>query len=135
MTQELWILAWSAVFCLLMWLPYIGARMIAWGPMPTMGYPSNPPPLPVWAQRAQKAHMNMVENLAPFAAIVLVAHAAGVHNAYTEWGAALFIVGRILHYPIYTAGVPVLRTATFAVATVGTLLIFFQLFGAAALRG
>jgi uncharacterized MAPEG superfamily protein len=131
MTRELWILAWSSAFCLLMWLPYIMARIGAWGLVDAVGYPQNPPALPAWAVRAQKAHANMVENLAPFAAIVLIAHVADVHNGATELGAMLFLGGRLVHYPAYVAGVPWIRTLSFAVAWLGSLLIFLQLYGTA----
>ena len=47
-------------------------------------------PLPGWAERAKRAHINMAENLAPFAALVLVAHVTGAANATTAMGAAIF---------------------------------------------
>ena len=130
MTRELSMLAWSSIFCALMWSPYILARIQAWGLIDTVGYPRNPPPVPDWALRAQKAHANMVENLAPFAAIVLIAHVADVHNGATELGAMLFVLGRIVHYPAYIAALPWVRTLAFAVAWFGTVLIFVQLYDA-----
>jgi len=128
MTRELWMLAWSAIFCALMWFPYIVARIQTWGLVDTVGYPRNPPAVPDWALRAQKAHANMVENLAPFAAIVLAAHVAGVHNDVTGLGATLFLVGRLVHYPAYVAALPWVRTLAFTVAWFGIVLIFLQLY-------
>ncbi|HIC25739.1 MAG TPA: MAPEG family protein, partial [Gammaproteobacteria bacterium] len=38
----------------------------------------------------QRAHLNLLENPAPFAALVIVAQAVDVHSADTMVGAALF---------------------------------------------
>ena len=90
MTTELTLLAWSALFCTLLTFPAIGALTripggFAWG----LGNRDRPlgDGLPPWAERARRAHMNMVENLAPFAAVVLIAHVAGRNNDLTALGA------------------------------------------------
>ena len=90
MTTELWMLAWSAALCALLWIPYLVSRMLTWGIADTVGYPQDPPARPAWAQRAHLAHGNLVENLAPFAAVVLIAHVAGANNEMTAFGAVLF---------------------------------------------
>lgn len=84
---------------------------------------------PLWAARAQRAHANMVENLAPFAALVLIAHAAGLANAATATGATMFFWGRVAHFAIYTAGIPYVRTLAFGIAIAGEIRIFLALFG------
>ena len=78
--------------------------------------------------RAERAHHNLVENLAPFAILVLVAHVAGKANATTALGATLFFWGRVGHAAAYIAGIIYLRTAVFFIATIGELLILSQLF-------
>ena len=80
-----------------------------------------------WVGRAHRAHRNMLESLVLFAVLVLVAQAAGVHNAMTTLGAQLFIWGRLAFAIIYIAGIPYLRTAAWTVALVGMVLIFLQL--------
>jgi uncharacterized MAPEG superfamily protein len=85
--------------------------------------------LPNWVERARRAHTNMVENLAPFAVLVLVAHVTGKANATTAFGAQLFFGARIAHTIIYVAGIPVARTLVFALATIGQLMILFELIG------
>ena len=52
------------------------------------------PALPPWAERARRAQANMLENLPHFAALVLVAHAAGLSNAQTALGATIFFWAR-----------------------------------------
>jgi uncharacterized MAPEG superfamily protein len=115
MTTELTLLAWSAVFCLLLPFVSIGKLMgvpggMAWG---LGNRNAASPALPAWAERARRAHSNMVENLAPFAAVVLIAHVAGRNNAMTALGAQLFFWGRIAHAAAYIGGLSPWRTLTF----------------------
>ncbi len=77
--------------------------------------------LPAWGERAGRAHRNMLENLVPFAALVLAAHLAGVSGDETAQGATVFFWGRLAHAVIYIAGVPYLRTVAFVVAIGGML--------------
>jgi len=128
MTTDLWMLVLSAVLCLVLPLPYLVARSmtpggVAWG----LGNREEDFGLPAWAGRAERAHWNLVENLAPFAILVLVAHVTGRANATTALGATLFFWGRVLHALTYLAGVVYLRTAVFAIAIVGEVLILLQL--------
>ena len=80
-----------------------------------------------WVGRAQRAHRNMLENLVLFAALVLVAHAAGRENATTALGAQVFLWARAAYAVIYIIGIPWLRTAAWAVSIVGLFMIFWQL--------
>ena len=84
-----------------------------------LGNRDQPAPLPPWGERAIRAHRNMLENLPPFAALVLVAQVAGVSNEATALGAVLFFWGRVAHAVIYIAGVPYVRTVAFIVALSG----------------
>jgi uncharacterized MAPEG superfamily protein len=69
----------------------------------------------------------MLESLVLFAALVLTAQAAGVSNAITVLGAELFLWARVAYAVLYCAGVPIARTAAWAVAMAGLGLIFSQL--------
>ena len=130
MTTDLWMLVWSGLLCVLMPFVYVGglgqiAGGFAWG----FGNRDVPLELPSWAARAKRGHANMVENLAPFAVLVLVAHVAGKANATTALGATLFFWGRVAHFVVYTLGIPYLRTLVFGIASVGELMILFQIIG------
>lgn len=122
-------LALSAALCAVLWIPYILARVNTWGLMQALGYPENPPALPGWAQRSHRAHLNMVENLPIFAALVLVAHVAGIEGALVAWGALLFFWARVAHAVLFIAGIPVARTLAFVVSWVGLVLIFVAILG------
>lgn len=128
MTSELTYLALSAGLCLVIWIPYVLGRVQAQGLSNAVGYPDNPPAELAWAVRARKAHANHIENLAPFAALVLVAELTGAAAGLTALGAALFFYARLVHYILYTLGVPWLRTLAFAAGWVGMVLIFVEIF-------
>lgn len=130
MTTDLWMLTWTALLCLVGPLVYLPSRAttpggLAWGLGNREGAR---PAFPAWAARAERAHANLVENLAPFAVLVLVAHVAGKTNALTALGASIFFWARVAYVPVYVAGIPYLRTVVFFVAAAGELLILAQLF-------
>jgi uncharacterized MAPEG superfamily protein len=129
MSTDLKILAWVAALTALMWLPYILTRLMTSGVMRTLTYEADNDPLPAWAARAKKAHTNAIENLAPFAAVVLVAHLAAVANATTALWATIYLWARVVHYVGYTAGVPFVRTLSFSVGWLATLIIFCRIMG------
>lgn len=128
LTTELRLLVYSAFICLILWIPYILAEIRTRGLSRAVGYPTGSfDDLPAWAQRGQRAHMNMVENLAPFAALVLVAHALGISNAMTVLGAQLFFWTRIVHAVVMYAAIPWVRTLAFAIGWIGNLIIFWAI--------
>lgn len=129
MTTDLWMLVYTTVLCMLMPMVYVGGELqapggIEWG----FGNRDKPFELPPWAARAKRAHMNLLENLVPFAVLVLVAHGSGKANDMTALGATIFFWSRLAYAVIYTAGITYVRTAVFFGGTFGLLLILFQLF-------
>jgi uncharacterized MAPEG superfamily protein len=127
MTIELSLLLWSAVLAVaLVIVAVIGAQLQVG--LPTLiGNREGLPEITGWAGRAQRAHRNLLENLVLFAILVLTAKAVGVANTTTELGAYLFFWGRVAHAVVYIAGLPWVRTAAWAVAVLGLVLIFTQL--------
>jgi uncharacterized MAPEG superfamily protein len=127
MSTDLKVLAWTSALTILLWLPYIIARIQTSGLAATLSYAADADPLPAWAQRAKKAHYNAIENLAPFAALVLVAHAASAANAATAAAATAFFWARLAHFLAAVSGLPYLRTLTFAIGWLALLCIFYQI--------
>lgn len=80
-------------------------------------------PLVGVAGRLNRALRNFVETFPLFAAVVLAAHVTDTHNALTEWGARLYFWGRVAYVLLYTAGVPLIRSLVWNVATIGIALI------------
>jgi uncharacterized MAPEG superfamily protein len=81
-----------------------------------------------FAGRARRAHLNMIENMVLFTALVLIAAVAGKANATTAMGALIFFWARLVHAVIYLLGIPYLRTLAWAVAVIGMIMIAVQLF-------
>ena len=68
-------------------------------------------PQGVYYGRATRALANYVENYGAFAAMDLGLIATG-HTG--GWGAAIWIVARIVYLPLYLGGIPVVRTLAWA---------------------
>lgn len=128
MPIELTMLALSAILCVLLLLPYSQGMTLKYGLAVAVGNREDAPELTGWMGRARRAHANMVENLVPFAALVLAAQAAGKFGALTALGAQLFFYARLAHAATYIAGIAYLRTLVFLVSVVGMALIAVALF-------
>ena len=59
-------------------MPYIVYLIIIKCLIEAVGYPDDPMPISAWATRMKAALSNAVENLVVFAALVLIASAAGI---------------------------------------------------------
>jgi uncharacterized MAPEG superfamily protein len=131
LTPELYVLTLTAIATVLMWAPYIAARILTHG---LGGALANPDPAsrpdPAWAERARRAHANAVENLAVFAPLVLTAALVGVSTPATVLAAQVYLGARLTHYVVYAAGIPVVRTLAFGVGVAATLVIAAAVLGA-----
>jgi uncharacterized MAPEG superfamily protein len=119
-----WVIALSAV----MWVPYILNTIMVQGLADAVGYPENPKPLAPWAQRMKKAHYNSVENLVMFGALVLMLNVLGISNATTVLACNVYFWARLVHYVVYSAGIPWLRTLSFAAGWLCIVALLWQLF-------
>ena len=81
------------------------------------------PPLTGIAGRLNRALRNFLESFPLFAAAVLVAAVAHIHNGLTLWGAWLYVLGRIVYVPLYAFGVRYVRSLAWNVAVLGIFLI------------
>ena len=115
MKTELLYLVYVTILTMLLWVPYILDRIAKWGLVGAVGYPQNPPPQSPWAIRMMKAHVNAVENLVVFAALVLAAHALGVTSGAIATAAIVYFWARLVHVLAYTFAIPWVRTLAFAV--------------------
>ena len=127
MTLELKLLVWSTALALSQMLIALFAAIAQVGVLPLVGNRENLPAFAGWADRAQRAYRNMLENLVIFAALVFVAQVAGKINAVTALGAQLFFWARLAYAPVYIIGIPWLRTGLWAISFVGLLQILQQL--------
>ena len=128
MKPELMWLLWAVALTFAQMLIAVSGATLQVGLPKLAGNREGLTPCTGWAGRAQRAHHNMLENLALFAALVLVAVVSGKTNATTLLGAQIFVWARVAYAVVYLAGIPWLRTLMWAASVVGLLLIFFQLF-------
>ena len=127
MSPDLKYLLFSTLLCFVQMLVAATGANQAVG-LPTLaGNREGLPEITGWAGRAKRAHLNMVENLVLFAALVLIAVAAGKANAMTAMGAMIFFWGRLAYAVIYVAGIAWLRTAVWFVAVIGMAIIAIEL--------
>lgn len=130
MTTELFWLTLTALMIGLMWVPYVLNRIGVRGLIRAVGNPqADDKPHSPWAERALRGHENAIESFAVFAALVLIANAANISNGLTETAAMLFFIARLAHYGVYMAGIPVLRTLTFALGAFSYIAIGLTILG------
>lgn len=126
--MELWMLLGAALLLLLL-PPVYGAGMIGRvGANTVFGNRDGFPEITGWPARGKRAHQNLIENIVPFAIVVLVAAQLGVSNGITQAGAVLFLFFRIVHAASYLAGIRGLRTLAYHGGTLGSALVASQLF-------
>lgn len=82
----------------------------------------------VFNKRATRLRDNMLENMALFAPLVLIANAADISTSTTVLGAQIFFFARIIHAVIYLAGWPQVRPLAWATGLVGIGMIASALF-------
>lgn len=114
MTNELMSLTAVTVLTAIMWMPYVLNVIAVRGLKDAVGYPEDPEPMSGWASKMKAAHSNAVENLVVFAALVLIANAAGISTAATVMACQVYFWARVVHVLSYTFAVPWVRTLSFA---------------------
>ncbi len=134
MTTELSYLMLTAILTGVLWIPAVLGQVASRGMLTPDDYVTLPTsPLKDWAIRANRAHINAVENFAQFAAVVIVAHLLGYNTGLTAACAAIFFWARLAHAVIFIAGVKQLmaRTLLFTVSWAAWLVMTLAvLFGA-----
>jgi uncharacterized MAPEG superfamily protein len=127
MKTELLYLVYVTVLTGLLWVPYILDRIATWGLTAAVGYPDNPPAQSAWARKLMKAHMNAVEYLVVFAALVLAANALGLTGGAIATAAMVYFWARVVHVLAYTFAIPWVRTLAFTVGFLAQACIAWQI--------
>ena len=84
-------------------------------------------PLSGPAARLARALANFCETFPFFAALAIAVVLAGRTGSVSEWGAGLYLAGRIVYLPLYAFGVPLVRSLAWNVSAAGILLLAFPL--------
>lgn len=135
MATELFYLLLTAILTGVLWIPVVIGYVLARGPLKPSDYKVAPTsPLPDWVNRANRAHINAVENFAIFAAIVLIAHALGVSTPVTRIAATVYFYARAAHAVVHITGFSLFmaRTVLFTVAWIAFVAFAIELLRATA---
>lgn len=136
---ELGILTCLMIFAASLWLP----QVIGVANLPDGTLPDDAPDgftrihnmhlMPPWIGRANRAHMNLLEQGIPFAVLVLLIDRLDGFTALTYWTAIAFFWIRVAHavgYITGKAGMP-LRPILFTTGWVCVLIMAYAVFAAA----
>ncbi|MCA9680421.1 MAG: MAPEG family protein [Kofleriaceae bacterium] len=109
----------------LTWVMVLTASMLrSGGKLPAMlGNREGPGRDDALAGRADRAAKNMLENLVLFVAVILAASLGRPSRDTVELGGLVFVIARVVYFPVYLIGVPGLRTAVWSVGVVGVGMI------------
>jgi uncharacterized MAPEG superfamily protein len=135
MTTELFYVVLTAVLTGCLWVPYVTGLVLTRGPLRADDYVTAPTgPLPDWVNRANRAHQNAVENFAPFAAVVIIAHALGISTSVTAGAAAAYFWLRLAHAVAHLSGFKHLaaRTVIFTLGWIAFLVLAIEVLRKAA---
>ena len=130
MDRTLTLVLYTAI---LTWLTLMAASLIrarGWtlpGMLIAFGNRDNLPDASPLAGRAERTARNTLENFVLFAAIALVAAAAGAKDPRVAQGAEVFFWARVLYVPVYYAGIIYLRTAVWLVGIIGLVMMLSAL--------
>ena len=80
-----------------------------------------------FAGRIERAYFNLLETMPAFAALVLIVLYTGNASPTTALGAQIYFWGRVLYFPAYMSGIPLVRTLIWTASLVGLLMIFWEL--------
>ncbi len=113
-TPELiWLIA-IALITATMWMPHAIENVLLVGLKRALSNPPvTDPNVPAWAIRSKRAHLNALENLAVFAPVVIAAVLMGTTGGTVLLAVKVYVFARVIHYIVYTAGIPVARTLSF----------------------
>lgn len=122
--EEMFWLAATTLMTAVIWVPYIINRILENGLWTALKNP-NPDTKPnaQWANRAESAHKNAVENLVVFAPLVLAIQFTGVATPVTATAAMVYFFARAAHLAIYVLGVPLLRTIAFFIGFLAQMVL------------
>ena len=127
MSPDLYYLLLSVILCFVQMLVAATGANTQVGLPVLAGNREGLPEIVGWPGRARRAHLNMIENLVLFAALVLIAAAAGKANATTAMGAMIFFWARLAYALIYLIGIPWLRTLAWLIGVIGMAMIAWVL--------
>ena len=98
LSPEMIVVVALAVLAASLWIPYIvGVNMHPQQDIDPFARPADLAGFPPWVHRAHRAHLNLLEQLLPFAILVLIANELGAFSTLTLWTSIAFLLLRLAH--------------------------------------
>jgi len=124
MSLELICLGWAAVLGVAHILIAANARTKEFGAKWNVSArDDHKPPLSPFTDRLFRAQSNFFETFPLFASAVLIAMVSQSASVYSYWGALIYLIARVIYFPLYAFGVPVIRTLVWLLSMIGLLLV------------
>ena len=128
MSPELFTLVTLSILAILLPPVYLFEYTRNVGVKPMLGNRDGLPERTGLAARGTRAHANLIENLVPYAGVVLSAQAMGISNQVTQYAAIMFLIARLVHAASYLAGITFVRTIAYYAGIIANIAIATQLF-------
>lgn len=98
MTTELFYLTLTTILAASLWIPYIvGVNKHRTETAGAFQRPMSDADLPDWVARANRAHINLIEQGLPFAVLIFILAAVDGFTPLTAWAATIFFWLRVAH--------------------------------------
>jgi uncharacterized MAPEG superfamily protein len=130
---ELGVLTCLTLLAASLWIPYIiGVNRHLPEGVNTFQRPHDGSSLPDWVMRANRAHINLLEQGLPFAVLILILHQIDGFTPLTYWTAIVFFWLRVAHAVGMISGVAQmpLRPIIFTAGWVCVLVLGYSVFAA-----
>jgi uncharacterized MAPEG superfamily protein len=129
-TELLWLM-YTAVLAGSLWIPYVvGINVTEFeGKKEIFLRPPDNSKMDAWVHRAYRAHLNLLEQLLPFAIIVLIGATLKVSTPVTAWCAVIFFWLRVAHAICMIGGLsrPPVRPIIYSAAWIVMLAMAWQI--------
>ncbi|CAN5516688.1 hypothetical protein BH09MYX1_BH09MYX1_54510 [soil metagenome] len=127
MTVDLFCLVATALWGFVLVLIEVLGRTRAAGRAWNMGNRETTPDFPEWVNRCTRALANHKENFPFFLTAVLVVHVSGHASRVSAVASIVYLVARIAHGLLYTAGVTRVRSGVHILSVLASFVILSQL--------
>jgi uncharacterized MAPEG superfamily protein len=128
MTIELICLAWSVVLGLVHILVAANARTLELGLKWNMSArDGETPPLSPLSGRLARAQANFFETFPLFATAVFLAVLTNELSLFSYWGSIVYLAARVIYFPLYALGIPLIRSLVWLVSVFGLLMVLLPI--------
>jgi uncharacterized MAPEG superfamily protein len=134
MTTELWYLFLTTILLTILWIPFIIQQVMSKGLLTPEDYVNlrDDSKFSAAIRRANRTHVNLVEQFGAFAGLVVVAHLIGLSNGITQTAVMVYFWARVAHALVMLIGFKhfMARTLIFTVSFLSLLVLAWQIFAA-----